>query len=222
MTYPRVSFLVALFLFIGLVKPYAQTITDIDGNTYKIVGIGKQIWMAENLRTTRYNDSSAIQNITDDAIWKSLTIDAYCDYDNNPANSMIYGKLYNWYVGASSNPKNVCPTGWHVPAFKEWQKLINLLGGLGVAGGKLKEKGTEHWENQYNGTTNETGFTALPGGSRGSGKFMDLGNSGLWWSATEDDNQTGWLIAIMAGPRDTMFFAAGKEGGFSIRCIKDK
>src|SRR5574344_993327 len=157
------------------------SMTDIEGNTYKTVTIGTQTWMAENLKVTKYNDGAAIPNVTDNTAWSKLTTGALCDYDNTPSNSETYGKLYNWHA---VNTGKLCPTGWHVPSDAEWTKLTDYL--TSDAGGKLKETGTTHWNSPNTSATNETGFTALPGGSRGySGAFLNVCGYGYWWSATE-------------------------------------
>ena len=109
------------------------TVTDIDGNVYNTVVIGTQTWIAENLKTTKYNDGTPIPNVTLDATWAVLATEAYSDYANTPANAAIYGRLYNWYVASSTNPKNVCPTGWHVPTDAEWTTLTTYLGGESIA-----------------------------------------------------------------------------------------
>jgi uncharacterized protein (TIGR02145 family) len=201
------------------------TVTDIDGNVYNTVTIGTQVWMAENLKTTKYNDGTAIPNITDNSAWSLLTTGAYSDYSNIPANSTTYGRLYNWYVGASSNPKNVCPTGWHVPTDAQWYTLITYLGGEAVAGSKLKETGTTHWTPTNTGATNETGFTALPGGCRNSwsGTFVEIGSIGFWWSSTETTtNGTDAYSRAMANIYSTVGRSNnGKKSGFSYRCLKD-
>ena len=163
------------------------SVTDINGNVYNIVTIGTQTWMAENLKTTKYNDGTAIPNVTVDATWAALTTGAYSDYSNTPANSTTYGRLYNWYVVdnnpatkvASNGGKNVCPTSWHVPTDAEWTILTTYLGGESIAGGKLKETGTAHWNSPNTGATNETGFTTLPSGLRYyDGSYFLIGYDG--------------------------------------------
>lgn len=196
------------------------TVTDIDGNVYHTVTIGTQVWMVENLKTTKYRDGTSIPNVTDGAAWSSLTTGAYCDYANNPTNYAIYGKLYNWY--AATNAHNIAPTGWHVPTDAEWSTLTTYLGGESVAGGKLKEIGTTHWASPNAEATNETGFTALPWGFRYSyGTFTIVGNHGYWWSSTEDN-------ATYAFNR-YMYYSSGyvgknynkKAGGLYVRCVRD-
>ena len=206
-------------------------VTDIDNNVYNTVIIGTQEWMAENLKTTKYNDGTAIPNITVDATWAAATTGAYCDYSNIPANSTIYGRLYNWYAEdnntatnvASNGGKNVCPTSWHVPTDTEWTTLTTYLGGESVAGGKLKETGTTHWLSPNMGATNETGFTALSGGYRYSGgSFYYIGNSCGWWSSTENSTSSAWLRSM--GYNSTSVNRYGgddKRFGFSVRCVKD-
>ncbi|MFA6925323.1 MAG: fibrobacter succinogenes major paralogous domain-containing protein [Bacteroidales bacterium] len=161
------------------------TETDIDGNIYHIVTIGTQVWLLENLNTTKYNDGTLIPLVTDNSGWNNLTTGAYSDYNNTPSNSSTYGRLYNWY--AVNNAHKICPLGWHVPSDAEWTTLETYLG-ISSAGGKLKEAGTIHWTSPNVGATNETGFTALPGGSRyPNGSFNNIGNYANWWTATDSD-----------------------------------
>jgi len=196
-----------------------DSITDIDGNTYKTVTIGTQTWMAENLKVTKYNDGIAIPNVTDNTAWRELTTGALCDYDNTPSNSETYGKLYNWHA---VNTGKLCPTGWHVPSDAEWTELTDYLGGTSVAGGKLKETGTTHWASPNTGATNETGFTALPGGYRvSSGSFYYIGNYGYWWSATEYGANSAWYRYVYYGNSYVNRYYNNKELGFSVRCLRD-
>ena len=195
------------------------SITDIDGNTYKTVTIGTQTWMAENLKVTKYNDGIAIPNVTDDTAWSELTTGALCDYDNTPSNSETYGKLYNWHA---VNTEKLCPTGWHVPSDAEWTVLTDYLGGESVAGGKLKETGTTHWASPNTGATNETGFTALPGGSRSSnGTFYDIGSNGLWWSATVYGASNAWYLYVSSNNSTVRINNISKGYGFSVRCVRE-
>jgi uncharacterized protein (TIGR02145 family) len=198
-----------------------NTVTDIDGNVYHTVTIGTQVWMVENLKTTKYRDGTSIPNVTNDDDWAILTTGAYCDYDNTPTNSTTYGKLYNWY--AATNAHNIAPTGWHVPTDEEWNTLTTYLGGESVAGGMLKEIGTTHWASPNTGATNETGFTALPGGSRyGSGGFYDIGNDGSWWSTTDHDGTLAWYRYIIYNEKYVISYNfRSKVMGFSVRCVKD-
>ena len=163
---------------------------DGDGNLYATTTIGTQVWMAENLRTTKYADGTAIPLVNTNATWNALTATskAYCWYNDDIGNKATYGALYTWAAamnGAASSADNpstiqgVCPTGWHLPSDEEWTELTYYLGGESVAGGKLKETGTTHWNSPNTGATNETGFTALPGGYRGIyGNFGNIGYYG--------------------------------------------
>src|SRR5574344_2201952 len=195
------------------------SITDIDGNTYKTVTIGTQTWMAENLKVTKYNDGIAIPNVTDNTAWRELTTGALCDYGNTPSNSATYGTLSNW---RAVNTGKLCPTGWYVPSDAEWTELTDYLGGASVAGGKLKETGATHWNSPNTGATNETGFTALPGGYRlSSGSFLDIGSDGSWWSATEYDTDYAWSRSLGYGSSSVDRGSNNKELGFSVRCVRD-
>jgi len=191
-----------------------------DNQVYKWVRIGNQVWMIENLKTTKYHDETSIPNVTDSTAWNNLTTGAYSDYDNTPSNSDTYGRLYNWYA---VNTGKLCPDGWHVSNDAEWTILTDYLGGFNIVGGKLKETGTTHWESPNAGATNESGFTALPGGFRGrNGEFYDIGINGLWWSSTKSINynpRTYYMTFMFNYVRG---FYRGKTDGFSVRCVKDQ
>jgi uncharacterized protein (TIGR02145 family) len=182
--------------------------------------------MAENLKTTKYNDGTAIPNITDNTAWTALTTPAYCWYNNDAATyKATYGALYNWYAVdvASNGGKNVCPTGWHVPTDAEWTILTTYLGGESVAGGKLKETGTTHWSSPNTDATNETGFTALPGGNRGSdsGTCFNIGYLGFWWESIEYSTTGAWIMNMFYINADVSRIASKKLNGFSVRCVRD-
>ena len=204
------------------------TMTDQDGNIYKTVTIGTQTWMAENLRTTKYNDGTAISNVTGATEWANLKTGAYCNYNNTTNTDTIatYGRLYNWHA---VNTGKLAPTGWHVPTDAEWTQLTDYVGGIGAAGGKLKETGATHWILTNNGTanvaTNKTGFTALPGGARGYfGTYGQVSNSGYWWSSTQHQTYANYVWArIMVYDLSNVnrVFDVIKEFGFSVRCVKD-
>ena len=197
------------------------TMTDQDGNVYKTVTIGTQTWMAENLRTTIYNDGTAIPNITDNDEWGDLTDGAFCNYNNTTNIDTIatYGRLYNWYA---VNTGKLAPTGWHVPTDAEWIALKDFLSGGYVTGGYLKETGTTHWISPNEGATNETGFTALPGGGRSySGAFDYIGYYGFWWSATKDGAYRAWQSAMGYYYSNVGGSYNFKELGFSVRCVRD-
>ncbi len=194
--------------------------TDADNNNYATVQIDTQIWMAENLKTTKYNNGTPIPNVTDDTAWSNLYTPAYCWYDNNQSTyGVIYGALYNWYT---VNTSNLCPTGWHVPTDAEWTTLTDYLGGNYIAGGKLKETGALHWLNPNTGASNLSGFTALPGGNCApSGSFFGIGGSSYWWSATEYNANN----ALRRGVHYSYSYAyrdySGEQSGLYVRCVKD-
>ncbi len=193
-----------------------STVTDIDGNVYKTVKIGNQIWMAENLKTTRYNDGTPIPNVTDNNEWSNLTKGAYCYYDNDYSNNAIYGKLYNWYA---VNTDKLAPKGWHVPSYKEWQQLINYLGGESIAGGKMKS--TSYWESPNKGATNSSGFSGLPAGGRSSdGTFFYIGYNGYFWSSTEGQGNS-WLFYLNFNYSYLYTYTQTKGSGLSVRCVKN-
>ena len=197
--------------------------TDGDYNVYPVVTIGTQTWMAENLKTTTYNDgTTAIPNVTVNSSWSTLTTAAYSDYQNSSVNSNTYGRLYNWYVVSPSNPKNVCPTGWHVPTDGQWTTLSTYLGGVIIAGGKLKETSTTHWLSPNTSATNETGFTALPGGYRDlSGSFGLLGNTGFWWSNTVSGTTYAWYRYLYYNGGNMGSGDNDQKTGFYVRCLHD-
>jgi uncharacterized protein (TIGR02145 family) len=199
---------------------------DLDGNIYKTVTIGTQVWMAENLKTTKYSNGDQIPNETDGIQWLNLSTGAYCWYNNNEATyKNTYGALYNWY--AVQDSRNLCPTNWHVPSDFEWTILTTYLGGESVAGGKLKETGTNHWQSPNAGATNETGFTALAGGYRyyemtgGYTLFYGFGGYGCWWSITEYSSNWVWYLTIFYNSSNASRSNDWKSDGFSVRCLKD-
>lgn len=207
-----------------------KILSDIDGNIYTTTTIGTQTWMVENLKTTKYSDGTLILNITVNETWNAANYGVYCDYENTPSISTIYGRLYNWYVVdnnsatkvASNKGKNICPTGWHVPSDAEWVILTDYLGGESVAGAKLKETGISNWINPNSGATNETGFTALPGGNRFSnGSYSNIGSYGNWWSSTENSPTNVWARGIGYNKSTVSRGNVIKQNGFSVRCIKD-
>jgi uncharacterized protein (TIGR02145 family) len=197
------------------------TVTDIDGNVYKTVMIGKQLWMKENLRVTRYNDDSPIPHITVDADWATTIGPGYCWYNNNEsAYKDTYGALYKWYTIVSGN---LCPAGWHVPSDVEWNSMLDQLGGEAIAGGNLKETRISHWRIPNTGATNGSGFTALPGGSRRSlGAFKGLDETGNWLTASEFDSQLAWERVISYDNSNNQKNTSKKIDGLSVRCVEGK
>jgi len=204
------------------------TVTDIEGNVYKTIQIGSQTWMAENLRTTHYSDGSPIPLITSDSIWAALTFNdkAYCWFNNDSAsNARPYGALYTWPAAMNG----VCPDGWHLPSDREWTILTNYLGGLDVAVNKMMETGSKHWQNPNALATNESGFTALPGGTRSFDAgwlnvavWWNLCEIGYWWSSTEKDYFSSWHRYIISSTYTAKMDRIGfkNQGGLSVRCLK--
>jgi uncharacterized protein (TIGR02145 family) len=195
------------------------TVTDIDGNIYHTVTIGTRVWMVENLKTTKYNDGTSIPLVTDGAAWSNLTNPGYCWYNNDAANKNTYGALYNWFT---VNTGILAPTGWHIPSDAEWTTLTTYLGGESAAGSKLKETGTTHWQSPNTGATNETGFTALPGGTRGIiGAFGAIGSFGHWWGSTEGNTSNAWERSMKYSDSGVGRYGVDKSNGFSVRCTRD-
>jgi uncharacterized protein (TIGR02145 family) len=211
-------------------------IKDIDGNLYNIVQIGNQLWMAENLRTTRYNDGQNIPhrilNQYDSSVVKTP---AYYWYNNDETYKDPYGALYTYTAVTTGK---VCPAGWHIPDNAEWDTLSSTLGGSDIAGGKLKEAGTGHWSNSNYGADNSSGFTGLPGGMLLGGAphlgagFGFMGAYGFWWSSTPgvciwNPNPViipGSDYRLSNGEKSLTREVAGcyRTEILSARCIKDK
>ncbi len=203
---------------------YGQNISDVEGNSYKTVYIGTQQWMAENLKTSKYNDGTTIPNVTDNTQWSNLTTGAWVYYDNNEPDNNRFGKLYNWYAVSSTTNgnKNVCPLGWHVPLDTEWTVLTDYLGGASVAGGKMKEVGTINWNSPNADATNVSLYSALPGGIRSlDNSFYNVGNTGYWWSSSESNTNDAWFRYLGLYSGDTGINSTIKKHGLSIRCLKD-
>jgi len=193
--------------------------SDIDGNIYKTVKIGNQVWMAENLKVTHYRNGDGILNTADAGQWISLSIGGYCNYNNEENNSTAYGRLYN--QESVNDSRNLAFEGWHVPSEEEWQTLIDYLGGINIAGGKMKESGTTHWNSPNTGATNESGFTALPGGLRNrDGSFSDLGTNAVFWSSVVNKWQ-GNIPDLYHSNSGTGWWSPEGRPGLSVRCIRD-
>ncbi len=198
----------------------SETVTDFDGNVYRIVKIGTQVWMAENLKTTHYANGDPIPQITGASQWYATTSGAWCNYNNSAANGSVYGKLYNWY--AVNDSRRIAPAGWHIPSYGEWQTLIQAAGGEASAGLNMKEPGNTHWSNPNYGCTNSTGFTALPGGDRDrSGPFEFLGDQATWWSTTKNSTYVVTTPQINYNNGACYVWYFNISSGLSVRCIKD-
>jgi uncharacterized protein (TIGR02145 family) len=210
-----------------------STVTDIDGNVYHTVAINTQVWMVENLKTTKYRNGDLIGTTTPvnlDYLGQNTPKYQWA-VGGNESNVSTYGRLYTWF--AATDSRNICPIGWHLPSDSEWTTLTTFLGGENVAGGKLKEIGTIHWKSPNTGATNESGFTALPGDYHwpGDNLFTNDGNCSFYWSSTPSyggshlNNAWYWFRYI---PFDGSYVnrseggeSAAGNSGFSVRCIKD-
>ena len=201
-----------------------NTVKDIDGNIYRIVTIGIKSWTKTNLDVSRYRNGDPIPQVTDPTQWVNLTTGAWCYYNNDPANGLIYGKLYNWF--AINDERGLAPVGWHVPSYPEWTDLDTFLGGAGISGGKIKAMTL--WNSPNTGATNSSGFTGLPGGYRygtntSDGPFFYINTSSIWWSSTEsyDESPSAWGRMIRHNSASTILSGAVKTCGFSVRCVRD-
>jgi uncharacterized protein (TIGR02145 family) len=198
-----------------------RTVKDIDGNVYQTIKIGGQWWTADNLSVTHYRNGDAIPHVTDNTEWANLTTGAYCTYDNNESNADTYGCLYNWY--AVKDNRNLAPEDWHVPVDWEWQFLVDFLEGDLNAGRKLKEAGTAHWDSLNNRATNESGFTALPGGYRlgHDGLFSGFNHLAYFWSVTEFSLEYAYDWNLYSGGSAIYRSFNQERYGFSVRLIRD-
>ena len=243
--YPLIIIGALLMLTSSCKTPTGQvgsTVTDIDGNVYNTITIGTQVWMVENLKTTKYRDGSPIPNVTDDKTWESLTTGAYCNYNNDENNSTAYGRLYNWY--AVNDSRNIAPTGWHVPTDAEWTTLENYLiaNGYNYDGTTSENKIAKSlatstgWNSSTNkgavGNTdypeyrNKSGFSALPSGLRDHrGEYDEIGKYCIWWSSTSNTQDVMYRTMCYGDWRLHWNYQNDHHieslGGFSVRCLKD-
>lgn len=203
---------------------YGNGVTDIDGNSYQTVIIGNQEWMAENLKTSKYNDGSLIPNVKDSSEWENLSSGAWCHYNNDTQYENSYGKLYNWYSVITGN---LCPTGWHVSTELDWALLfihLNTNGYYGQEG--LILKSTTNWNNynEQSGNGLDTyGFKGLPAGQRTMGYFHLVGDEGVWWTSWNDpdDKSYGRARNFSNEYIDYGDYHDFKTSGLSVRCLKN-
>jgi uncharacterized protein (TIGR02145 family) len=195
-----------------------------------IINVCEQEWMAKNLDVSTYRNGDPIPQVTDPNEWASLTTGAWCWYENSSANGTAYGKLYNWY--AVNDSRGLAPQGWHVPTNDEWTTLANCLGGVLIAGGKMKttgtfEAGTGLWYSPNTEATNSSGFSGLPTGFRfgnftGSfGVFTFIGQFGYWWTNSEINTNQVLLRNLSYSAGSLRTFDARKTWGFAVRCVRD-
>jgi uncharacterized protein (TIGR02145 family) len=198
-----------------------NSLTDICGNTYPTIILGNQQWMQKNLDVCKYRNGDAIPQVQDPIAWVKLTTGAWCYYENKTSNGTIYGKLYNRY--AVDDSRGLAPTGWHIPSNTEWETLISYLGGGSVAGGKMKATGNTYWTSPNTGATNESGFSALPGGFRIGwqnieGTFINIKKYSTWWSKPHTNST---FIIYNNSSQISLNDETYGNSGVSIRCIKD-
>jgi uncharacterized protein (TIGR02145 family) len=193
-----------------------------DNFSYNTIILGNgQEWMVENLRTSKYRNGDSIFHISDNTQWAALNAGAWCFFDNDSAYNSIYGKLYNWY--AVTDSRRICPTGWHIPIDADWTKLTIFLGDEALAGGKLKSSGLQNWLSPNLNSTNETGFSGLPGAFRQSnGSFASgIGGSGYWWSSSVDGNSSAWSRFLSCNDGYVYRSSNQRKWGLSVRCLRD-
>ena len=207
----------------GLDEAYCGTVTDIDGNVYNTVIIGDQVWMAENLKVAHYRNGDEILTGYSNNDWTSLSIGAYAVYSDNSANEVTYGNLYNWY--AVDDSRNIALEGWHVPTDNDFQDLTLYLD-KDIAGSKLAGR-ADLWHDgdlENNSEFGTSGFTALPGGYRSSssGTYNGMGDRGYFWSSTEYGSNIAWYRLLYYYDSEVDRNREGsKNGGFSVRCVRD-
>jgi uncharacterized protein (TIGR02145 family) len=208
-----------------------ETVNDIDGNTYHTVVIGEQVWMQENLRTTKYRNGKLISKNLSNEQWGLNKSGACAVYDNDSIKENAFGLLYNWY--AVVNPAGLCPIGWHVPKDTEWNQMVKYLDDYAdttelkrvqseVVGGQLKEIGITHWASPNTGATGTANFLGFSGGNKSvDGKCNDVGAYGYWWTATASSNAEayGRLLSYFNSNIDR--FKTSKNLGFSVRCVRN-
>jgi uncharacterized protein (TIGR02145 family) len=215
------SLLIIIFVFVACKKNDKEsTVIDVDRNVYNTIVIGTQVWMKENLRTTSFNDGTLIPWVAENKAWSELSSPGFCFYNNDRTTfSNTYGALYNW---SAINSRKLCPSGWHVPSDAEWTTLTTYLGGVVIAGGKLKESSVTFWNYPNVAATNESGFTALPGGWRmTNGEFWNVGYAGVWWSATQRTTSSAWGLIIYSNYSEAFSSTYNNHWGLSVRCIKN-
>jgi len=190
------------------------SVSDIEGNAYKTIQIGKQVWMAENLRSTRLNDNTPIPKVTFPETWSDIKTPGYNWCEEDSINfSTTYGARYNWFTVYTGR---LCPAGWHVPSDYEWETLVAFLGGPDVASTKLKETGNIHWNSPNDGATNESGFTALP--------CLNAGYFDGWWSTTRInsyDPPVVWCYWIHNDLNRLNRSENNGSNGINVRCLQN-
>ncbi|MFW0716661.1 fibrobacter succinogenes major paralogous domain-containing protein [Pedobacter sp. N23S346] len=217
----NIAYLIS-FLFITIVYGCgnSDTFTDIDGNIYHSVQIGKQTWMVENLKTTRFRNGDTIAQQDTKTGWKATDLPAYSAYNLENSNIKDYGLLYNWYC--IGDKREIAPKGWRIPTETDLNELLQFIGSDTIAATLLKEAGNLHWLPSPTTGTNSTGFSARPGGYRDvNGNFYMRQSNGYYWTTQGSFEMYHWSSRVFQAfaniQRDPVFM----KYGFSIRCIKD-
>lgn len=204
-------------------KPIIGSVEDSQGNVYLTVETESQEWMKENLIVTEYNNGDEIPQVQDDEEWANLETGAWCYYNHESGET--YGKLYNWY--AVQDKRGICPDGWKVPTDNDWTVLVNEFNGINLAGGSLKSVHTvpdEHprWINPNVNASDESGFSATPGGFRNhEGMFQHLGSFGGWWTSSKEYNENAWKFGLSYNDEKVHNYPRNKKYGFSVRCVRE-
>lgn len=194
------------------------SVVDQQGHAYQTKQIGTQTWMIENLKSRKLADGPVLPIVREDA-WYSLTTSGVCWVENDDSRTQAYGFLYNFY--AVTDPRNICPTGWHVPSLDEWEAMINAVGGSDVAGGMLKEKGTSHWSEPNTGASNGSGFSGIPAGIRDKSQYFDFTISGYYWTSTSKDDGFGQVQVLRYSAENVVTTQYPKTAGASVRCVQN-
>ena len=208
------TILYCLILFINACGPSSNKTEEGE------VTIGNQTWTSKNLDVETYRNGEFIPQVQEKTTWANLSTGAWCYYQNNTVKGRTYGKLYNWY--AINDPRGLAPKGYHIPTDAEWTTLTTSLGGVDLAGPKMKEVGASHWPFPKTGATKMDGFAGLPGGCRASnGGFYYVGAYGYWWCSSESSPDCAWsrYLNINFGSEGTYYNT--KQNGFSVRCLRD-
>ena len=200
-----------VFVLGAVMGSRAQTVTDYDGTVYQTVTIGDQVWMKENLKSLHYANGSPINGVL--------------AYNNDNDLVEIYGRLYTWDAAMKNSTlekaQGACPNGWHLPSYDEWMALAQNLGGIHVAGGKMKESGTAHWNAPNTGATNSSGFTALPSGEHDDTHFQLLNEYAVLWSSTKTSEQWAMYFYMAYYDKELHPHEYDKSFYYSVRCVKN-
>jgi uncharacterized protein (TIGR02145 family) len=200
-----------------LLENTTSLVTDVDGNIYHGIKIGTQTWLNKNLMVTKYQNRDSVYEVIPDGLWQNLLSGGWSNIDNTSDNNETYGKLYNWF--AVSDGRKLCPQGWKIPSDDEWTVLTSYLGGLDIAGGKLKSTGITFWQIPNAWANNLSYFTGLPSGYRDElGVFFGVGYYGLWWSSTSNGTEA-WSRYVYNEFNYASKETLSKNRGLSIRCL---